>query len=155
MLTIPLIDIEYVDLRCNFAAISVNAHDVHHVFREKPLPELMQRDLFFLDKNYSLKNKPLGNVMYSAIKKNLIRVSLKARRFIQATRAFKANYWMKAIKQNPRLCYLGLMGFFGTGIRFAINPKRTARTPKPVAPILPKQIKSFITSKVVMQVKHH
>jgi hypothetical protein len=44
-LTIPLIEIEYVDLRCNFAAISVISHDVYHVFRQTP--EQMKRDLFY------------------------------------------------------------------------------------------------------------
>lgn len=44
-LTIPIIDIEYVDLRCNFVAVSVIAHDVYHHFRQAPEP--MTRDLFY------------------------------------------------------------------------------------------------------------
>lgn len=44
-LVIPIIEIEYVDLCCNFAAISVVSHDVYHAFRQTP--KQMKRDLFY------------------------------------------------------------------------------------------------------------
>lgn len=44
-LTFPIIDIEYVDLRCNFIAVSVIEHDIYHVFRQNYLK--MNRDVFY------------------------------------------------------------------------------------------------------------
>lgn len=73
MVAIPIIDIEYVDLRCHFLAVSVIAHDMHYAFRENPPTSELKRDLFYyakpltetLKKTFNLNAKPLGNVFGS------------------------------------------------------------------------------------------
>lgn len=58
--TIPLIDIEYVDLRCDFYAISVTEHWLRYPFERAPKPK--PRHVFFLNKDYQLDEKALGSL---------------------------------------------------------------------------------------------